>query len=113
MALTVQMQPDHHTNMKGRFDMKPTRTHLVGMAAALSAIAIAAPVATASAATAAPAVAIASAGPDGSATVTLTTPGQTATVIGPTFITIGSATFTDTRIVVSSGDAFAGGNVAQ
>jgi hypothetical protein len=78
------------------------------MAAVVCTIAAAAPVSTASAAAAAPAVApvaIVSAGPDGSPAVTLGVPGQTATVIGPTFITAGSATFTNTRIVVSSRDA--------
>jgi hypothetical protein len=88
--------------------MKPNRARLVGMVAALSTIAIAAPVSTASAATAAPPIApvvIVSAGPDGHLAVTLPAPGRTGTVMGPTFVTDGSAAFTDTHIVVSSGDA--------
>jgi hypothetical protein len=86
--------------------MRPTRTQLVGLAAALSTIAIAAPV---SAAAAAAPVAIVSGNPDGSPAVTLAAPGHAGTVTGPTFITEGSATFTGTHIVVSSGDASLGG----
>jgi hypothetical protein len=86
--------------------MKPTRTRLVGLVAALSTIAIAAPVSTAAAdATAAAPVTIVSAGPDSSPAQTLQTPDQAGTVTGPTFITDGSATFSDMLIVVSSGDA--------
>ena len=87
--------------------MKPTRTRLVGIAAVLTTIAIAAPVSTAAAATAAP-VTIVSTGPNGSPTVTLPAPGQAGTVVGPTFITRGSATFTDTTIVVSDGNVAVG-----
>jgi hypothetical protein len=80
--------------LKGRFDMKPTRKHLVGVAAALSTIAIAAPVSTAGAATAPPAVA----------------PGTW--VIGPTFITTAPATFINTNTQVSTGDNLQGDEIA-
>jgi hypothetical protein len=79
--------------LKGRFDMKPNRTRLVGVAAALSAIAIAAPVSTAGAATAAPAVA-------------------PATVVGPTFITSAPSTFVNTNNQVSPGANSSGNQVA-
>jgi hypothetical protein len=82
--------------------MKPTRTRLVGIAAVLTTIAIAAPVSSAAAATGAP-VTIVSTGPNGSPAATLAAPGQNGTVTGPTFI--GSATFTNMKIVVSSGNA--------
>jgi hypothetical protein len=94
----------NNTRLKGRFDMKPTRTHLVGVAAALSTIAIAAPVSTAAAATAPPAGApavVVSAGYNGSPAVA----GQPATVVGPKFVTVGTATFTNMKIVVASGNA--------
>jgi hypothetical protein len=80
--------------LKGRFDMKPTRTRLVVVAAALSAIAIAAPVSTAGAATAAPAVAPA------------------VTVTGPTYITTAPSTFINTNNQVSPGDNSSGSQVA-
>ena len=64
--------------------MKPTRTRLVVVAAALSAIAIAAPVSTAGAATAAPAAARPS-----------------DTVIGATYITNAPSTFVNTNNQVS------------
>jgi hypothetical protein len=67
----------------------------VGVAAALSAIAIAAPVSTAGAATAAPAVAR-----------------PTATVVGPTFITNAPATFINTNNQVSPGNNSSGNQVA-
>jgi hypothetical protein len=75
--------------------MKPTRTRLVGIAAALSAIALAAPVATAGAATAAPAV---------------VRPADT--IIGPEFITSPGATFVNTNNQVSPGDNSSGNQVA-
>jgi hypothetical protein len=74
--------------------MKPTRTRLMGVAAALSTIAIAAPVSTAGAATAAPAVAPA------------------ATVTGATYITTAPSTFINTNNQVSPGDNSSGSQVA-
>jgi hypothetical protein len=71
--------------------MKPTRTRLVGIAAALSAIAIAAPVSTAGAATAAPAVAP-----------------PAATVIGPRYITTAPSTFINNNNQVSPGSNTSG-----
>jgi hypothetical protein len=85
--------------------MKPTRTFLVGVAAALSVIAIAAPVSTAGAATIAP-VTIESTRPNYSPPVALPIPDQNGTVTGPRFV--GSATFTDLHIVESSGNASVG-----
>jgi hypothetical protein len=80
---------------EGRFDMKHTRTRLMGVAAALSAIAIAVPVSTAGAATAAPAVARAA-----------------ETVIGPTYITNAPSTFINTNNQVSPGNNSSGDQVA-
>jgi hypothetical protein len=73
-----------------RLDMELTRTHLVGLAAALS-IAIAAPVSTAAAATAASAV---------------TRPA--ATVVGPTYITTAPSTFINNNNQVSPGSISSG-----
>jgi hypothetical protein len=70
--------------------MKLTRTHLVGVAAALSTIAIAAPISTAGAATAAPVV----------------------TVVGPTFITSAPATFINTNTQVSASGISSAGQFA-
>jgi hypothetical protein len=92
--------------------MKPTRMRLLGLAAALSTLAIAIPVSSAAAATTAP-IAIVSSGPDGSAAITLPARGQAGTVTGPTFITKGSASFTDTNIVVTSGGAFVTNHIVQ
>ena len=75
--------------------MKPTRTHLVGIAAALSTIAIAAPVSTASAATAAPAAAPAP------------------RVTGSTWITTAPSTFINTNDQVSPGGNSMGSQVAS
>jgi hypothetical protein len=75
--------------------MKPTRTRLMVVAAALSTIAIAAPVSTAGAATAAPAV----------------TPAAT-TVTGATYITTAPSTFINTNNQVSPGDNSSGSQVA-
>jgi hypothetical protein len=73
--------------------MKATRTRLVGVAAALSAIALAAPVSTAGAARAAPAV---------------VRPADT----GPKFITSAPATFINTNNQVSPGGNSSGNQVA-
>jgi hypothetical protein len=73
--------------------MKLTRTHLVGVAAALCTIAISTPVSTAAADTAGPAVA-------------------PATVIGPTFNTSAPATFVNTNTQVSALGNVAGSQVA-
>jgi curli biogenesis system outer membrane secretion channel CsgG len=73
--------------------MKLTRTHLVGVAAALCTIAITAPVSTAAADTAGPAVA-------------------PPTVIGPTFNTSAPATFVNTNTQVSALGNVAGSQVA-
>jgi hypothetical protein len=75
--------------------MKPTRTRLVGVAVALSAIAIAAPVATAGAATAAPAVAR-----------------PVAAVTGATYITTAPSTFINTNNQSSPGNNSSGSQVA-
>jgi hypothetical protein len=88
--------------------MKPTRTLLVGVAAALSTIAIAAPVSTAAAATAPPAeapAAVVSAALNGSPAVTPAAAGQPATIVGPRFVTDGTATFINMKIVTASGNA--------
>jgi hypothetical protein len=64
--------------------MNPTKTRLAGIAAALSAIAVAAPASTAGATTTAPAVAP-----------------PAATVIGPRYITSAPSTFINTNNQVS------------
>ncbi|MEA2307526.1 MAG: hypothetical protein QOH43_4806 [Solirubrobacteraceae bacterium] len=95
--------------------MKPNRTRLMGVAAALTTIAIAAPIATAGAATSAPAVAplaITIAGPNSGPTLTARVDGHPATVVGPTFITSAPATFVNTNTQVSSGASTAGEQVA-
>ena len=68
---------------KDTFDMKPTRTHLAAVAAAISMIAIAAPASTAIAAP-------------------LPVRDQPASVVGPTFITDGTASFTNLTLVTSA-----------
>jgi hypothetical protein len=78
---------------KGRYNMKPIRTRLVGVAIALSAIAIAAPVATAGAA-----------GP---------VAGQGATLTGATYITTAPTTFTNTNNQTSPGAVSMGNQVAE
>jgi hypothetical protein len=65
------------------------RARLLAVAAALTAIAIAGPVASAGAATDPP-----------------------ATVVGPTYVTSGGASFTNTNTQVSLGDSSSGGQVA-
>jgi hypothetical protein len=99
--------------------MKPTRTRVVGIAAALSMIAIAAPASTAGAATTAPVitpVAIEAAGWDGLPAVTLavTAPvaGQEATVIGPAIITTAPSSFINTNNQVSTSGTWSGGQFA-
>jgi hypothetical protein len=88
--------------------MRPTRTHLLGLAAALSTIAIAAPVSIAAADTGSPAVApaaVMSAGFNGAPAVPVAAAGQPATVVGPKIVTDGTATFTNLKIVTASGNA--------
>jgi hypothetical protein len=102
--------------------MKPTRSRLVGIAAALSTIAIAAPLSTASAATAAPAFAPVpgvgagwegwGAGWGGSVTGLPFAQGAFAlgaTVVGPVIITTAPSTFINTNNQVSAGSNFSGG----
>jgi hypothetical protein len=86
----------HHKPRKvtGGFDMKPTRSRLVRVAAVLSTIAIAAPLSTASAATAAPAAAPVAE--------------QTTTIIGPTYITTAPTTFINNNNQVASGNTSLG-----
>jgi hypothetical protein len=76
--------------------MKPTRTHLMRVAAALSTIAIAAPASTAVAATA-------DAGP---------VAGQAATVTGATYITTAPSTFVNTNNQASSASTSIGDQTA-
>jgi hypothetical protein len=78
---------------RARSSRKPTQARLVRVAAALSAIAIAAPVATAAAA-----------GP---------VDRPPATITGPTYITTAPSIFTNTNIQVSAGDISAGSQVAM
>lgn len=76
--------------------MKPTRTHLMRVAAAVSTIAIAASMSTAAAATAA-------AGP---------VAGHAATVTGPTYITTAPSTFINNNNQVSAGSTSLGNQIA-
>ena len=76
--------------------MKPIRARLVGVAVALSTIAIAAPVSTAGAATAA----------DGPVA------GQGAAITGARYITTAPSTFTNTNNQVSSGSTSLGDQTA-
>jgi hypothetical protein len=88
--------------------MRLSRTHFLGLAAALSTIAIAVPVSTAAADTASPAAApaaVVSAAFTGSPAVTVATAGQPATVVGPKIDTDGTATFNNLKIVTASGNA--------
>jgi hypothetical protein len=71
-----------HTQWKDRLVMSPIRTHLMGVAAALCAIAIAAPVSTAGAATA----------PSAS--------GSAATVVAPTYVVTTPSSFNNTNIQI-------------
>jgi DMSO/TMAO reductase YedYZ molybdopterin-dependent catalytic subunit len=101
--------------LKGGFDMKLTQMRRVGVAAALSVIAMAVPVSTAGAATAAPG-ATAAVGWDALPAVALpvTDPvaGQVATVIGPAIITTAPTTFINTNNQVTAGDSWSGGQSA-
>jgi hypothetical protein len=92
---TIDVHLIHTTTSKGRPDMRPTRTHLMAVAAALSTIAIAVPVSTASATTAAPAGAPA------------------AVVTGASYITTAPATFVNTNNQVSAAAVSSGGQVVQ
>jgi hypothetical protein len=84
--------------VKGRFIMKPTGMHLVGVATVLSAIAIAAPVSSASAATPAPA----------GAPVAV----RAAAVTPQTFVTTSPTTFINYNSQTSAGSTSAGSQVA-
>jgi hypothetical protein len=90
--------PGNSTQRKvnGMFAVKPTRARLVRVAAALSAIAIAAPLTTAAAATA-------SAGPVDKPAATLT---------GPTYVTTAPTTFINNNNQVSSESNSLGGQTA-
>jgi hypothetical protein len=97
--------------------MKPTRSRLVGVVGALSAIAIAAPVSTASAETAAPAVAPVHtmAARWGEFTALPFAQGAFAlgaTVVGPVIITTAPTLFVNTNNQVSVGGNWSGGQVA-
>ena len=96
--------------------MKPIRTRLMVVAAALSAIAIAAPVSSAGAATAPPAVATVVGGWDGLQAVALPAidpvAGQAATVTGPAIITTAPTSFVNTNNQVSAGGNWSGGQSA-
>ncbi|MEA2305341.1 MAG: hypothetical protein QOH43_2621 [Solirubrobacteraceae bacterium] len=95
--------------------MKPTRTRVVGVAAALSAIALAAPMSTAGAATGAPRFAgpVVAGGWGGFIALPSTEPivGQEAAVIGPAIITTAPTTFINTNNQVTAGDTWSGGQV--
>jgi hypothetical protein len=95
--------------------MKLTRKHLVGVATALSTVAIAAPVSSAGAA-AVPAVApigVGGWGGWGSFGVPFTGPilGQGVTVVGPVIITTAPSVFNNTNNQVSAGGNWSGGQL--
>jgi hypothetical protein len=102
--------------MKVRFDMKPNRTRLLVVAAALSTIAIAGPVSTAGAATAHRAVATVAAGSDGSPAVVLPVTDRDAGhgpgVTGSTYITTAPTTFINDNNQVSDGNTSLGNQSA-
>jgi hypothetical protein len=102
--------------MKDRFDMKPNRTRLLGVAAALSTIAIAAPVSTAGAATAHPAVATVAAVSNGSPAVALPVTDRDAghgpAVTGSTYITTAPTTFINDNNQVTDGNTSLGNQTA-
>jgi hypothetical protein len=96
--------------------MKPTRKRLVGVAAALSAVAIAAPVSTASAATAAPAVVpdpVAADWGGSSFGLPFTGPfaGPGVAVIGPLIITTAPSSFINSNTQVTLGGGWNGGQL--
>jgi hypothetical protein len=96
--------------------MTPTRQRLVGVAVALSALAIAAPVSTGTAATAAPAIdpmPIGAAGWGGFIALPATDLvfGQAAAVIGPTIITTAPTLFVNTNNQVSATGNWSGGQI--
>jgi hypothetical protein len=91
---TIDVHLIHTTTAKGRPDMRPTRTHLMAVAAALSTIAIAAPVSTAAAAPTADAAAPA------------------ASLSGPTYITTAPTTFVNNNNQVSFAAITSAGQVA-
>jgi hypothetical protein len=96
--------------------MNATRRRLVGVAAALSTVALAVPLATASAASAAPALGPAPYagawwGSGFGLPFTGITPGVGVTVTGPIIITTAPSTFINTNNQVSAASNFAGGQV--
>jgi hypothetical protein len=90
---TIDVHLIHTTTSKGRPDMRPTRTRLLAVAAAVSTIAIAAPVTTAAAAPAADAA-------------------PAASVSGPTYITTAPTTFVNNNNQVSAAAISSAGQVA-
>jgi hypothetical protein len=90
--------------------MKFTRTRLIGVAAALSTIAI--PVSAASA-DSVPGGTADWNGPTVTLTVTGPLDGQAAAVVGPAILTTAPATFINTNNQVSAGDVWSGGQLAQ
>jgi CCR4-NOT transcriptional regulation complex NOT5 subunit len=89
---TIVVHMIHTQHLEGRFDMKPTRTRLAGVAAVMATIAIAAPVSTA-----------------GAATTTTPVPRLT----GPTYITTAPTTFVNNNNQVSAADTSLGSQVAS
>jgi hypothetical protein len=102
--------------MKVRFDMKPNRTRLLVVAAALSTVAIAGPVSTAGAATAHRAAAAVAVVSDGSSAVALPVAerdaGHGPAVTGSTYITTAPTTFINDNNQVSDGNTSLGNQSA-
>lgn len=95
--------------------MKPTRNHLVGVAAALVTVAVAVPVSTASAVAPVPLAAADYPGWGGFETITPPVIGGVAggvLVVGPTVITTAPSVFTNVNNQDSAGDNWAGPQVA-